>query len=240
MIDDEDRLHHRSGDMPAERFGAAADLQALDRGDDADDHRHERRLDQPGKRWCDRSMAHAQAVDEGDRRDVGIDPGNQDAAAERREIGGDRQARQRDDQRHQPRKNQHADRIEADDRQRVDLLAHLHRADLGGDGAARAAGDHDRRHQHAEFAQHQDADQIDDEDVGAEIAQLEAPCWATIAPTMADISTTTGMAPTPMRSIWLKIAARIDAVAASELHLGAADGGAENVHRGQKIVAASS
>ena len=30
-----------------------------------------------------------------------------------------------------------------------------------------------------------------------------------MAPTMADISTTTGMAPTPMRSIWLKIAARL-------------------------------
>ncbi|ESX31018.1 hypothetical protein X763_28710 [Mesorhizobium sp. LSHC432A00] len=28
-----------------------------------------------------------------------------------------------------------------------------------------------------------------------------------MAPTIADISTTTGMAPTPMRSIWLKIAA---------------------------------
>ena len=29
--DDEDRLHHRSGDVLAERFGAAADLQAFDR-----------------------------------------------------------------------------------------------------------------------------------------------------------------------------------------------------------------
>ena len=57
--------------------------------------------------------------------------------------------------------------------QRVDLLAHLHRADLGGDGAARAAGDHDRGQQHAEFAQQQDADQVDDEDLRAEVAELE-------------------------------------------------------------------
>ena len=39
------------------------------------------------------------------------------------------------------------------------------------------------------------------------------------------------MAPTPMRSIWLKIAAEVDAVAAAELHLRAADRRAEDVHR---------
>ena len=158
--------------MLAEQFGAAADLHAFDRGDDADDQRHERRLDQAGEdgRQVDRD---AQPVDEGCRRDVGIDPGDGDGAAECCEIGGDRQARQRDDQRDQARKDQHADRVEADDGQRVDLLAHLHRADLGGDGAARAAGDHDRGQQHAELAQDQDADEVDDEDLGAEIAQLE-------------------------------------------------------------------
>ena len=97
------------------------------------------------------------------RRDAGIEPGDRDRAAERGEIGDDRQARQGDHQRHQPRKNQHADRIEADDGQRIDLLAHLHRADFGGDRAARTAGDHDRGQEHADLAQHQDADEVDDE-----------------------------------------------------------------------------
>src|SRR5690606_29454372 len=42
--DDEDGLDHRGGYLAAERFRAAADLEAFDGGDDADDHRHERRL----------------------------------------------------------------------------------------------------------------------------------------------------------------------------------------------------
>ncbi len=100
-----------------------------------------------------------------------IDPGHDRGAAERREIGDDGQQRQRDGQRHQAREDQHADRVEPHHLQRVDLLAHLHRADLGGDGAARAAGDHDGGQQHADFAQLQDADEVDDEDVGTEIAR---------------------------------------------------------------------
>ena len=63
--------------------------------------------------------------------------------------------------------------IEAHGAQRVDLLAHLHRAELGGVGAARAAGDHDRDQQHADFAQHQHAEHVDDEDIGAELAEME-------------------------------------------------------------------
>ena len=175
--------------------------------DDADDQRHERRLDRCRPKMVDRSMAIAQPVDEGDRRDVGIDAMRRRcrrrAAAK---LAAMRQARQGDHQRHQARKNQHADRIEADHGQRVDLLAHLHRADLGRDGAAGTAGDHDRRHQHAKFPQDKNADQIDDENVGAEIERAgrrpAAPRWRR---RMADISTTTGMAPTPMRSIWLKM-----------------------------------
>ena len=45
--------------------------------------------------------------------------------------------------------------------QRVDFLAHLHRADLGRDRGAGPSGDHDRCQQHAEFAQRQYADEID-------------------------------------------------------------------------------
>ena len=56
---------------------------------------------------------------------------------------------------------------------RVELLPHLHRADLGGVGAARAAGEHDRGEEHAELAEDEDADQVDDEILGAEEAELE-------------------------------------------------------------------
>ena len=56
--------------------------------------------------------------------------------------------------------------------ERIDLLVELHRAELGGEGAAGAAGDDDRGEQHAELAQHADGHQVDHEDVGAELAQL--------------------------------------------------------------------
>ena len=56
--------------------------------------------------------------------------------------------------------------------QRIDLLVDLHRADLRGEGAARAAGDDDRGEQDADLAQDRDAEQVDGVDLGAEAAQL--------------------------------------------------------------------
>ena len=53
--------------------------------------------------------------------------------------------------------------IEAHDPQGVDLLPHLHGADLGREGGAGAAGDHDRGEEDAQLAQDQDADEVDDE-----------------------------------------------------------------------------
>ena len=76
-------------------------------------------------------------------------------------------------QRQHARQDQHLDRIEAHGAQRVDLLAHLHRAEFGGVGAARAARHHDRHQQHADLAQHQHAQHVDHEDVGAELAEME-------------------------------------------------------------------
>ncbi len=96
--------------------------------------------------------------------DAAIEPAHQAAAVERRHRAEEGEDRHRDDQRDDARQHQHLDRIEAHGAQRVDLLAHLHRAELGGVGAAGAAGDHDGDDQHAEFAQHQDADHVDDVD----------------------------------------------------------------------------
>ena len=56
--------------------------------------------------------------------------------------------------------------------ERIHFLVELHRADLGGERAARAAGDDDRGEQHAELAQHADGDEVDHEDLGAELLQL--------------------------------------------------------------------
>jgi hypothetical protein len=56
--------------------------------------------------------------------------------------------------------------------ERVHLLVQLHRADLGGEGAARAARDDDRGEEHAELTQHRDGDEVHDEDLAAELAEL--------------------------------------------------------------------
>jgi hypothetical protein len=63
--------------------------------------------------------------------------------------------------------------IEAHGAQRVDLLAHFHRADFGGVGAAGASGHHHANDQHADLAQHQHRDHVDDIHVGTEGAETE-------------------------------------------------------------------
>ncbi len=64
-----------------------------------------------------------QPVDEGRRRDAGVEPGDEDRPAERREIGDDGEARHRDDERDEARKDQNADRVEADAVRASHLLA---------------------------------------------------------------------------------------------------------------------
>ena len=68
------------------------------------------------------------------------------------------------------RQHQHGHRVDAHGGQRVDLLVHLHGADLGGEGRAGAAGQHHRGQQRPELAQQADGDQIGHIQVGAEAA----------------------------------------------------------------------
>jgi hypothetical protein len=63
--------------------------------------------------------------------------------------------------------------VEAHSRQGVDLLAHLHRAELGGVGAAGAAGDHDRDNQDADLPQYENPHHIDGVGFGAELAEVK-------------------------------------------------------------------
>ena len=158
--------------LQPERLGAALDLQPLGAGDDADHQRHERRLDHADLEMGERDRL-LQARDEDLGAHAAIEPGDQAAAVERRHRAEEGQHGQRDDQREDARQDQHLDRIEAHGAQRVDLLAHLHRAELGRVGAARAAGDHDGDDQHADLAQHEDADHVDDVLLGAELAEME-------------------------------------------------------------------
>ena len=71
------------------------------------------------------------------------------------------QQRQHDQQRQHARDHQQVDRVQAERADRIDFLAADHRADLRGERAGGAAGQHDGGQQHAEFAQEGDADQFD-------------------------------------------------------------------------------
>ena len=145
---------------------------ALDAGHHADHQRHERRLDHADLEGVERNRF-LEPRQENVGIDAAIEPAHQPAAIERRHRAEEGQDRHADDQRDDARQDQHLDRVEAHGAQRVDFLAHLHRAELGGVGAARAAGHHDADDQHADLAQHQDADHVDDVDVGAEFAEME-------------------------------------------------------------------
>lgn len=71
------------------------------------------------------------------------------------------------------RQDQDVNGIEPHGRERVDLLAHLHRAEFGGVGASRPARDHNGDDQHAELTQHRDADHVDGVGLCAESAEVE-------------------------------------------------------------------
>jgi hypothetical protein len=57
-------------------------------------------------------------------------------------------------------------------RRKLDLLIDLHGAQSRGKGGAGAAGDDDAGHQRANLAHHADGDEVGDEDLGADHAQL--------------------------------------------------------------------
>src|SRR5580692_9133807 len=170
--DEEDALHHRSGGVLSERFGAALHREPFDAGDNADHRRHHRRLDDADGEMIDRDGV-AQPQQEGLGIDAAVKPRHQAAAIQRCDGAEEGEDWQRDDQRQHPRQDQDLDRIEAHGAQGVDLLAHFHRTELGGVGAAGSARHHDRHQQHADFAQHQHAQHVDDEDIGAELAEVE-------------------------------------------------------------------
>ena len=106
------------------------------------------------------------------RRNVEQELGNRGAADQAHDVGEEREQRQRDDESDHPRHHQHLHGLDAHHLERVDFLARLHDADLGGEGGARAAGDHDRRDQHAHFAQYRYRHQVDGEVLAAVGAQL--------------------------------------------------------------------
>ena len=71
------------------------------------------------------------------------------------------------------RQDQHLHGVESHRSKRIDLLTHLHRAELGGVGAAGTSSHHDRDNQNADLAQDQNSDHVDDVRIRAELAEME-------------------------------------------------------------------
>ncbi len=94
------------------------------------------------------------------------------AAHEPDDVRNHGEQRQRDYKPQHPRQHQHFERIHPGRMQRVDLLVEFHGADLGRERAAGAAGDDYGGQQNAQLAQHADSDQVHDEDLRTEVAQL--------------------------------------------------------------------
>ena len=82
------------------------------------------------------------------------------------------------EQRHHERERQHARQDEEVHRrhrhggERLDLLVHLHGAELGGKAGAGAPGHDDAGHDRRQLAHRRDGDQVGDVDAGAELLEL--------------------------------------------------------------------
>src|SRR5471032_170465 len=169
--DAEDRFDHRARRQRPDALRAAAHLQTLETADGGDDEAEHRRFDHAGIEMPGADRV-AQAVEELHEGEIEIERTGDRASEKPCHVTPEGQQRHRDHQGDDPRHHQPFDRVETDRAHRVDFLVHLHGADLRGEGAARAAGDDDRRQQHAELAEHADADSFDGKGFGAELAEL--------------------------------------------------------------------
>ncbi len=104
---------------------------------------------------------------------VAIEPGHEAAAEERGHRSEEGEDRERDQERQDARDDEDRDRVEPHGPQGIDLLAHLHGAELGRVGAAGAAGDHDGHDEDADLPEDEDADEIHDIVVGPELPEVE-------------------------------------------------------------------
>ena len=168
----EDRLDDRGRGARADFLAIALDQHALEAAGERDDEAEHRRLDQ-GDPQIGQRNDFLEALDVGQRRDSEVEPDEQPAAEQRGEDRPEGEQRHHQDRRHHARNDQRLDRRDADRPHGVDLLGDLHRADLRREGRARAAGDHDRGHQHAELAHRDPADEVDGVDLGAELRELD-------------------------------------------------------------------
>ena len=99
--------------------------------------------------------------------------GDDRAAEDADEVGVQAEQRHHQAQGDGARQDQELHRVDAHGGERVDLLGHLHGAELRGERGAGAAGHDDAGHQRAHLVHDGDADQVGDVDLGAELLELD-------------------------------------------------------------------
>ena len=110
-------------------------LQAFEAADKANDHSGERRLDHAGHEMLE-VHRFVQLVDIGRHIEAEHAEGHHAAAGKPHDVAEKGEQRQRHDEREHARQHQRIHGIDAERAHGVDLLAHLHGADLGGEGRA--------------------------------------------------------------------------------------------------------
>ena len=96
------------------------------------------------------------------------------AAQNAHEVRDDRQDRRHQHAGNHARHHELPDRIGAERAQRVDLIGHDHRAELGGDAGSDAAGEHQRGQHGPELLHHRRADEPADDRPRAELIERQA------------------------------------------------------------------
>src|SRR6476469_1227481 len=96
------RFDDRRRHLPAKRLRRALHRKSFDRGDKADDQRHERRFDDADEKRAETDRR-LQPREKSLRTDAAIAPGDAHSTEQSGDIGEERQERQADDQRREPR-----------------------------------------------------------------------------------------------------------------------------------------
>ena len=108
------------------------------------------------------------------RVDPELAPRQHEPAEHAEHVGEHGEQRQRERGREHARQHELLHRVRAHRADRVDLLGHLHRADLGGDPRAHAAAHHQRREHRAQLARERQPDHRADVGLRSEARQRDA------------------------------------------------------------------
>ena len=168
-------IDDRFVDRPADALGAPGGGHALVTTDDRDDRPEDRRLQHRPPQVGDRGVGE-QRVPERPQRAALVELGEQ-AAEEAEQDGVDVEQAGDHHQRQEAGDDEVLDRVHAQHLQRVELLAHLAGAEVGGDRGAGHPGQHDRGDQRPDFAdrrQHEEAaEAIERAEQRQEVARLQ-------------------------------------------------------------------